>query len=227
MLVLKLGTKMYSTRLWIFPQLQLLFAAPPRLASMLLCIHATPYKVNVKYVHGSDVKMGDVLSRVNPRNAWPIRGLGLSAREVHNMHLNVSPTLIDCGNSHGNIERQHPACAMWYPITRLAREKTALSAALGALEFSRRTECWRRTVTDRSTHYLAKVPTCRSTRTYPLCTPRCSKMQASCKGSGVLVWYQSWHRQNGKSCAPCQADQVDNTKYTLIPHDVPKRTCPL
>ena len=28
-----------------------------------------------------------------------------------------------------------------------------------------------------------------------------------------------------KSCAPCQAHQVANTKETLIPHDVPKRTC--
>ena len=26
-----------------------------------------------------------------------------------------------------------------------------------------------------------------------------------------------------KSCAPCQAHQVANTKETLIPHDVPKR----
>ena len=68
-------------------------AAPPRLVSMLLCIHATPYKVNMKYVPGSDVKMGDVLSRVNPRNTCPIRGLAMSAHEVH-VHLNASPTLI-------------------------------------------------------------------------------------------------------------------------------------
>ena len=27
-----------------------------------------------------------------------------------------------------------------------------------------------------------------------------------------------------KSCEPCQAYQVANTKYTLIPHDVPKYT---
>ena len=28
-----------------------------------------------------------------------------------------------------------------------------------------------------------------------------------------------------KSCAPCQAQQVANTKETLIPHDVPKHAC--
>ena len=48
-------------------------------------------------------------------------------------------------------------------------------------------------------------------------------MQTSCKGSGLLVWYQSLHRQNGQIvCAMPGTYQVANTKETLIPHDVPK-----
>ena len=46
-------------------------------------------------------------------------------------------------------------------------------------------------------------------------------MQASCKG----FWRGINHNidEMVKSCAPCQAHQVANTKATLIPHDVPKR----
>ena len=47
----------------------------------------------MKYVPGSDVKLADALSRVNPCNTGPIRGHGLSVREVH-MHLNANPTRI-------------------------------------------------------------------------------------------------------------------------------------
>ena len=68
-----------------------LFAAPPRLARMLLRIQQ--YDVSIKYVPGSDVKLADVLSRVNPCNTGPIRGIDLSVHEVH-MHLNASPTRI-------------------------------------------------------------------------------------------------------------------------------------
>ena len=68
-----------------------LFAAPPRLARMLLRIQQ--YDVSIKYVPGSDVKLADALSRVNPCNTGPIRGLDLSVHEVH-MHLNASPTRI-------------------------------------------------------------------------------------------------------------------------------------
>ena len=68
-----------------------LFAAPPRLAGMLLRIQQ--YDVSTKYVPGSDVKLADALSRVNPCNTGHIRGLDLSVREVH-MHLNASPTRI-------------------------------------------------------------------------------------------------------------------------------------
>ena len=50
----------------------------------------------------------------------------------------------------------------------------------------------------------------RITRTCPLCTLRCRKMQASCKSSGFLVSYQLWHK-------------VANTKEALNPNDVPKR----
>ena len=47
------------------------------------------------------------------------------------------------------------------------------------------------------------------------------KMQASCKG----FWRGINHNidEMVKSCAPCQAHQVADTKATLIPHDVPKR----
>ena len=86
-----------------------------------------------------------------------------------------------CGNSHGHIERQHSACAMWDNITRLARDQSTFPGAFDALlEFSCRTEYWRWAETERSAHYLAKVPTPSSTSTYPLCTPRCWKRQASC-----------------------------------------------
>ena len=68
-----------------------LFAAPPRFARMLLRIQQ--YDVSIKYVPGSDVKLADALSRVNPCNTGPIRGLDLSVHEVH-MHLNASPTRI-------------------------------------------------------------------------------------------------------------------------------------
>ena len=68
-----------------------LFAAPPRLARMILRIQQ--YDVSIKYVPGSDVKLADALSRVNPYNTGPIRGLDLSVHEVH-MHLNANPTRI-------------------------------------------------------------------------------------------------------------------------------------
>ena len=42
---------------------------------------------------GSDVKLADALSRVNPCNTGPIRGLDLHVQEVR-MHLNASPTRI-------------------------------------------------------------------------------------------------------------------------------------
>ena len=64
-----------------------LFAAPPSLARRLLRIQQ--YDVSIKYVHGSDVKLADALSRVNQCNTGPIRGLDLSVHEVH-MHLNAS-----------------------------------------------------------------------------------------------------------------------------------------
>ena len=68
-----------------------LFAAPPRLARILLRIQQ--YDVSIKYVPCSDVKLADALSRVSPCNTGPIRGLDLSLHEVH-MHLNTSPTRI-------------------------------------------------------------------------------------------------------------------------------------
>ena len=43
-------------------------------------------EINTKYVPGSDVKLADALSRVNPCNIEPILGLDLSLHEVH-MHL--------------------------------------------------------------------------------------------------------------------------------------------
>ena len=68
-----------------------LFAAPPRMARMLLRIQQ--YDVSIKYFPGNDIKLADALPRVNPCNSGPIRGLDLSVREVH-MHLNASPTRI-------------------------------------------------------------------------------------------------------------------------------------
>ena len=64
-----------------------LVAAPPSLARMISRLQQ--YDVSIKYVPGSDVK----LSRVNPCNTGPIRGLDLYVHEVH-MHLNASPTRI-------------------------------------------------------------------------------------------------------------------------------------
>ena len=63
------------------------FAAP----SMLLRIQQ--YDVSVKFVPGSEVKLTDALTRVNPCNTGPIRGFDLCVHEVH-MHLNASPTRI-------------------------------------------------------------------------------------------------------------------------------------
>ena len=71
--------------------IHLLFEVPSRLARMLFRIQQ--YGVNIKYVPGSDIKLADALSRVNPCNTGPIRGLGLSLHKVH-MHLNASPTCI-------------------------------------------------------------------------------------------------------------------------------------
>ena len=68
-----------------------LFADPPMLARMLLRIKQ--YDVSIKYVPGSDIELADALSRVNPCNTGPIRGIDLSVHEVH-MHLNASPTRI-------------------------------------------------------------------------------------------------------------------------------------
>ena len=113
-----------------------LFAAPPRLARMLLRIQQ--YDVTIKYVPGCDVKPTYALSRVNPSNTGPIRGIDLSVHEVH-MNLKREPNSY-CGNSHGNIERQYSACAKW-DITRLARGQSTLLGAFDVLlEWSRRTE---------------------------------------------------------------------------------------
>ena len=68
-----------------------LFAAPPRLARMLIRIQQ--YDVSIKCVPSSGVKLVDALSRVNPCFTGSIRGLDLSVHEVH-MYLNASPTLI-------------------------------------------------------------------------------------------------------------------------------------
>ena len=51
------------------------------------------YDVSIKYVPGSDVKLADALSRLNPCNTVPIRCLYMSVHEVI-MHLNASPTHI-------------------------------------------------------------------------------------------------------------------------------------
>ena len=40
------------------------------------------YDVSIKYVPGSDVKLADALSRENPCNTGPIRGLDMSVHEV-------------------------------------------------------------------------------------------------------------------------------------------------
>ena len=68
-----------------------IFAAPPRLARMLLRMQQ--YDVSIKYVPRSVIKLADALSRVNPCNTGHNRGLDLSVHEVH-MHLNASPTSI-------------------------------------------------------------------------------------------------------------------------------------
>ena len=41
------------------------------------------YDVSIKYMPGSDVKLADALSRVNPCNTGHIRGFNLSVHEVH------------------------------------------------------------------------------------------------------------------------------------------------
>ena len=71
-----------------------IFAAPPRLARMLLRIQL--YDVSIKYIPGSDVKPADALSRVNPCSTGPIRGIDLSVHEVH-MHLKGALYGIWCG----------------------------------------------------------------------------------------------------------------------------------
>ena len=89
-----------------------------------------------------------------------------------------------------------------------------------------RSVCARRAGTERSTQYLAKVHTRRSTRTDPLCTSRCRKCKLRAKAA--VYWCGIYHDidEMVKSRAPCQAFQVAITKETLIPHDVPKRDWP-
>ena len=66
------------------------------------------FGVNIKYVPGSDVKLADALSRVNPCNTGPIRA-PICARSTHASEREPNSY---GGNSYGNIERQHTACAM-------------------------------------------------------------------------------------------------------------------
>ena len=96
--------------------------------------------MSIKYVPGSDVKLADALSRVNPCNTGPIRGLDLSVHELH-MHLNASPTrIVEIRMETSKYSTLHALCEIIY--NRLAREQGTLPDAFDALlEFSRRTEC--------------------------------------------------------------------------------------
>ena len=80
---------------------------------MLLSIQQ--YDVSIKYVPGSDVKLADALSRVNPCNTGPIRGIDLSVHEVR-MHLNASPTrIVDIRIETSNDSTPHALCEIISP----------------------------------------------------------------------------------------------------------------
>ena len=73
------------------------------------------YDVSIKYVAGSDVKLADALSRVNPCNTGPSRGLALSVHEVH-MLLNASPTrMVDIRMETSKDSTLHALCEIISP----------------------------------------------------------------------------------------------------------------
>ena len=161
-----------------------LFAAPPRLAHMLLRIKQ--FDVSIKYVPGSDVKLADTLSRANPCNTGGIRGLDLSVHELH-VHLNASPTrIVEIRMETSKDITLHALCETisigWpenrahYPARLMPfwNFRDELSVEHGLIPKGQRI------ILPKSLHAAG-----------PLCTPRSRKMQASCKGRCLLVWYQS------------------------------------
>ena len=143
-----------------------IFAAPPRLARILIRIQQ--YDVSIKYVPGSDVKLADALSRVNPSNTGPILGIDMYVHEVH-MHLNASPIrIVEIRMETSNYSTLHAQCEI---ISLGWPENIAHCPALSMPFCNFRDELG--VEDERSTHNLAKVPTRRSTRTDPLCTSGC------------------------------------------------------
>ena len=194
-----------------------LFAAPPRLARMLLRIQQ--YDVSIKYVTGSDVKLADALSRVNQCNTGPIRCLDLSVDEVH-MHLNASPTRI--------VE------------IRMETSKDSILHALSeiiSLDLpENRAHCPAQLVPFWNFRYDLSVQDGRMLKGQCSILPNtlhateqihyAHQGAEKCKlrAKAAVFWCGINHDidEMVKSCAPCQAHKVANTKDTLIPHDVPK-----
>ena len=54
--------------------------APPRLQILLLKIQ--PYNISIKYIPGPKVPEADALSRVNPSENTPIKGLDVTIHEI-------------------------------------------------------------------------------------------------------------------------------------------------
>ena len=147
------------------------------------------YDVNIKYVPGSDVKLADALSRVNPCNTGPIRGLDLSVHEVY-MHLNASPTrIVEIRMEISKGSTLHALCE----IISLGWPENRVHCPAHLMPFWN-FRYWK-------VNALSCQRTRRSTRTIIMHT-KVQKMQASCKDSCLLVWYQPWHRLNGQiACA--------------------------
>ena len=196
-----------------------LFAAPPRLARMLLRIQQ--YHVSIKYVPGSDVKLADALSRVNPCNTGPIRCLDLSVHELH-MHLNASPTrIVEIRMETSKDSTLHALCEIisigWLEnrahcpthLMPFWNVRDELSVEDGLILKGQRI------VLPKSLHRAALEHIHYAHQGAEKC-----KLRAK----AAVFWCGISHDidEMVKACAPCQAHQVANTKETLIPHDVPK-----
>ena len=195
-----------------------LFAVAPRLARMLLRIQQ--YDVSIKYVPGSYLKLADALSRVNPCNTEPIRGLDLSVHEVH-MHLNASPTRIveirKETSKDSTLHALREIISLGWPENRAHcpmhlipfwNFRDELSVEDGLILKGQRI------ILPKSTHAAALEQIHYAHQGAEKC-----KLLAK----AAVCWCGINHdiHEMVKSCAPCQAHQVANTKETLIPHDVP------
>ena len=159
---------------------------------------------------------------MKPCNTRPIRGLDLSVHEVH-MHLNASPTrIVEIRMETPKDSTLHALCeiiSLGWPENRAHSPtylmpfwnfRDELSVEDGMVLKGQRI------ILPKSLHAAALEQIHYAHQGAEKC-----KLRAK----AAVSWCGINHDidEMVKSCAPCQAHQVANTKETLIPHDVPKR----